>query len=318
MKKFFKFALVALAAAALTVACKPDNPEDNKPDDSNAKTGWEGDWGVIGGFNSWGGDVEMTATKDGWYEAEVEIADASLEFKFRRDKTWGDYEYGLPEAGEVELDKEIALKEKGGNLKVPKAGVYKLELQPNKELAKVHFVSEPFVPAIKIDGNFDDWADIEGISDPSVSYESFKVTNDARNFYFYVETNPGSRLWSGGAYLYLYFDFDNDLTTGGYSGKTGMNGNLFEAYLFMYLFKGTADAPEVATDPNGGEGEGMVLDNIVIAGNTPATSSDIVKMEIVIPRDNFIDDVKAGDVIGVGSYRSKDGGTIHLAGYTVK
>ena len=60
------------------------------------------------------------------------------------------------------------------------------------------------------------------------------------------------------------------------------------------------------------------MDNIVIAGNHPATSSDIVKMEIVIPRANFTDQVNAGDVIEVDSYRSKDGGIIFFPGYVVK
>ena len=175
----------------------------------------------------------------------------------------------------------------------------------------------PFVPAINVDGNFDDWAGIAG-AEPAGAFNEFKITNDSKNFYFYIETDPGSRLWSGGAYLYLYFDFDNDLTTGDYSGTTGMGDNHYEAYLFMYLFGGNADAPEIVDNPNGGEAKGLSLDNIVIAGNQPATASDIVKMEIKVPRANFTDKVNAGDVIGIGSYRSKDGGNIHYAGYTVK
>ena len=62
----------------------------------------------------------------------------------------------------------------------------------------------------------------------------------------------------------------------------------------------------------------MTMDNIVIAGNQPATSSDIVKMEIVVPRANFTTQVKAGDVIEVDSYRSKDGGNVYFPGYVVK
>ena len=179
-------------------------------------------------------------------------------------------------------------------------------------------VGEPFVPAVTIDGNFDDWAEVAG-AEPADAFKAFKVNNDAKNFYFYIETDPGSRLWSGGAYLYLYFDFDNNLTTGAYSGKTGMGANLYEAYAFMYLFKGSADAPAIATTAgDDAVAEGMTTNNVVIASNNPATSSDIVKMEILIPRANFTNQVNAGDVIGVGSYRSKDGGNIHLAGYTVK
>jgi len=178
-------------------------------------------------------------------------------------------------------------------------------------------VGAPFVGAITIDGDFADWADVPS-AEPADAFKAFKVTNDERNFYFYVECDPGSRLWSGGAYLYLYFNFKNDLTQGTYSGSTGMKDNKYDAYTFMYLFGGSADAPVIENNPNGGEAKGLTLDNIVIAGNQPATSADIVKMEIVIPRANFTNQVAAGDVIEIDSYRSKDGGNIYFPGYVVK
>ena len=178
-------------------------------------------------------------------------------------------------------------------------------------------IEEPFVGVITIDGDFSDWADVPS-AEPADAFKAFKVTNDERNFYFYVECDPGSRLWSGGAYLYLYFNFKNDLTQGAYSGSTGMKDNKYDAFTFMYLFGGTADAPVIENNPNGGEAKGLTLDNVVIAGNQPATSADIVKMEIVIPRANFTDQVNAGDVIEIDSYRSKDGGNIYFPGYVVK
>ena len=170
---------------------------------------------------------------------------------------------------------------------------------------------------ITIDGNFDDWADVPS-AEPSDSFKAFKVTNDANNFYFYVETDPGSRLWSGGAYLYLYFNYKNDLTQGAYSGKTGMGNNKYDAYNYMFLFGGDATAPKIEDNPNGGAAEGMTLDNIVIAGNNPATASDVVMMEIVVPRANFATQVNAGDVIEIDAYRSKDGGNVYFPGYVVK
>lgn len=178
-------------------------------------------------------------------------------------------------------------------------------------------IEEPFVGVISIDGDFSDWDDVPS-AEPADAFQAFKVTNDAKNFYFYVECDPGSRLWSGGAYLYLYFNFKNDLTQGAYSGSTGMKDNKYDAYIFMYLFGGNADAPVIENNPNGGEAKGLSLDKIVIAGNQPATSADIVKMEIVIPRANFTDQVNAGDVIEIDSYRSKDGGNIYMPGYVVK
>ncbi|MBO4565822.1 MAG: hypothetical protein J5695_01200, partial [Bacteroidales bacterium] len=94
--------------------------------------------------------------------------------------------------------------------------------------------------------------------------------------------------------------------------------NKYDAFIFMYLFGGSADAPKIEDNPNGGEAKGLALDNIVIAGNQPATASDIVKMEIVIPRANFTTQVNAGDVIEVDAYRSKDGGNVYFPGYVVK
>ena len=96
--------------------------------------------------------------------------------------------------------------------------------------------AEPGQTNITIDGDMSDWSAIPG-AEPASVFNAFKVWNDADNFYFYVETDPGSRLWSGGAYLYLYFDWDNDLTTGEYSGATGMGDNKYEAYTFVYIFE---------------------------------------------------------------------------------
>ena len=164
---------------------------------------------------------------------------------------------------------------------------------------------------IKIDGNFDDWASVPG-AEPANVYKAFKVWNDANNFYFYVETDPGSRLWSGGGYLYLYFDWDNNHTTGEYSGTTGMNGNNYEAYTFMYIFENN----KVGAPRSDSVAKGLKLDNIQITGSD--SSAEVVKIEMSIPRADFDQQVKAGDVIGVDSYRSKDGGNVYFPGYVVK
>lgn len=286
MKKFFKFALVAFAVAALTVACKkPNDNPGGEGNDPNAKTGWEGDWGVIGDFNGWAGDVEMYEIKDGWYEAEIEIAGGTLEFKFRRDKTWGDYEYGLPEAGEVALDQEIALKEKGGNLKVPKPGIYTVQLQPNKELAKVHFVSDPFIPTVKIDGDLSDWAEIEGVTEGN---HTLKVQSDEKYIYFCsTRTTEGrfSDLWGVGAgYMYFAMDLDGDETT----GETLNSNGPYELIGFIYCFGGSADSPKVEITAEGGcepKASSTVM-NVKVAGYVDEGG---VHFEYSIPRADIIE-----------------------------
>lgn len=164
---------------------------------------------------------------------------------------------------------------------------------------------------IKIDGNYDDWADVPS-AEASDSFKAFKVWNDADNFYFYVEADPGSRLWSGGAYLYLYFDWDNDHTTGEYSGTTGMGDNKYEAYTFMYIFENN----QVGAPRSDSVAKGLKLDNLKIAGTD--STAEVLKFELSIPRADFDHQVNAGDVIGIDSYRSKDGGNVYFPGYVVK
>ena len=54
-------------------------------------------FGVIGGFNEWGGDVAMTDEDgDGVYEAEVDVV-GTYEFKIRADGAW-EYSWGVYEA----------------------------------------------------------------------------------------------------------------------------------------------------------------------------------------------------------------------------
>ena len=155
MKKIFKFAAILTIAAftlSTVASCSKDDSkdedepqkEDPKPEDpedpeENPYADWDGDWAVIGAFNDWSGDAEMTKSGD-WYSAEVTLPDGKLEFKFRRDKNWGDFEFGIE--GDTELGKELTLKPKAGNLKVAKAGVYKVELKPTAALGKVTFVKD--------------------------------------------------------------------------------------------------------------------------------------------------------------------------------
>ena len=267
-------------------------------------------WSLIGVNGDWDNDIDMTLTDGKWVSPATKM---SGKFKIRLNHSWASDRGGTL----VALGEPFAAEAGGADIELPAEDTYVVTYDPEAETIVVDASGAVSVGGITIDGNFDDWADIPGAT-PADAFNAFKVWNDADNFYFYVETDPGSRLWSGGAYLYLYFNYKNDLTQGAYGGKTGMGDNKYDAYIYMYLFGGSADAPEIVDNPNNGTAEGMTMDNIVIAGNHPATSSDIVKMEIVIPRANFTDQVNAGDVIEIDSYRSKDGGIIYFPGYVVK
>lgn len=311
MKKLFRFALAIIAMSSMVIACQEDPEDPNGGNDTpEEKTGWEGDWGVIGDFNGWGGDVEMVAANDGWYVAEeVEIPEGgTLEFKFRRDKTWGDYEYGIETAGEIELDKEIALKEKGANLKAPKAGVYKMEIQPNKELAKIHFVkdAEPaFTPAITIDGNFDDWANIAGLEAAVGNHAEFKVTSDARYVYFYsrrANTGRYSDIWDGNGYIYFALDLDKDDTTG--DGTLWGNGP-YEFVGVVFPYGGSAEAPAIDVDVVNTDAacapDIYTIDNLVLNG---AIDEGGATIEFSIPRAD-IPEIPNAEII-VKAWGNKD------------
>ena len=248
MKRIFQFTLVALAAAAITVACqkptqetpdKPDTetpddqtPDDQTPDDQTPED-LEGAWSVIGKFNEWGGDVEMTKGSDGWYVAEnvelVGVTSTSDGFKFRRDKGW-DVNLGLDgDAAVVDLDTEIALEKNGGNICLAKDGVYTLYLKPTEKLAKIHFVKDiegpgPEPEGLVMDGDAADWAVLN--PDYVVSLElpaeaektgikSAKLYYDDK-LYVLVELSDET-LADAKARLHVYFDVDG-------SGLLNQNG----------------------------------------------------------------------------------------------
>lgn len=91
-------------------------------------------WGVIGSFNDWTGDVEMTfSVEDAYtmaYTAQVELK-AGDEFKVRRNASW-DFNYGLN--GEVTppflLGSPYLLIEGGNNFIVPVTGTYTISFSP--------------------------------------------------------------------------------------------------------------------------------------------------------------------------------------------
>lgn len=75
--------------------------------------------GMIGGFNGWGGDAEMTFDPETlMYVGEVTLS-AGDEWKFRFNSNW-DYNYGLNAEGILVQD--------GPNIKTAEAGTYEVAL----------------------------------------------------------------------------------------------------------------------------------------------------------------------------------------------
>lgn len=161
-------------------------------------------------------------------------------------------------------------------------------------------VGEAFDAAITIDGDFSDWADVEGVTSEGVS-AAFKVTSDEKFIYFYYE-RTGERmadLWNGNGYVYLCFDLDNDDTTGTELWGNGPYEIL--CVIYPYADNALAIAGEGTAVP-----EGCSVDRAKVAG----AISEGVAFECSIPRADLLE-MPAGPVT-VWAWSNKSGTKINL------
>lgn len=111
--------LVSIDGEAMEVPEAPEEPVETL----DAHT-----WSVIGSFNSWSADVEMTANAEGWVVAQFDV-EADGEFKVRADNAW-DLSYGFKATEEFATapvdGTQFAATWNGGNIKVAEAGTYEL------------------------------------------------------------------------------------------------------------------------------------------------------------------------------------------------
>ena len=145
----------------------------------------------------------------------------------------------------------------------------------------------PAAPTISIavDGDFSDWALVEGVSNGA--YGMFKAYSDAENLYFYsYRTTDGrySALWGGSGYIYLAFDLDGNPDNG-----VDLNSNgPYDFIGFFYPYGGTAEAPEFIELPgvNGdcAPADGHTMANIKCKGVANEKGAYI---EYSIPRKDF-------------------------------
>ena len=98
--------------------------EENKPELAGASV-----WSIIGAFNNWAGDVELTKT-DG-EEWKINGFKLSGEFKFRGNKEWGDYDLGAASGAQIVFGQPLDLVQKGQNITIAE-GVYDIVLYPTQ------------------------------------------------------------------------------------------------------------------------------------------------------------------------------------------
>ena len=143
---------------------------------------------------------------------------------------------------------------------------------------------------IKIDGKFDDWADIAVLSgnrpngDANTRIKEWKMSSDETNIYAYFKITK-SKI-KNDRYFYVGFDFDKDETTG--TTHDAIPG--LEAYVVVYPAVAGSDPVEFVNgldpqsklyDNNGGSATGLVT----VFGVDDADDPDYVLFEMSIPRD---------------------------------
>lgn len=142
-----------------------DEPTGDEGGEPEPEPSYQG-WGIIGDFNSWGGDVAMTETNGVWsaYFTNKDKEDGSHGgFKFRKDADWVE-NYGGPgdaEVYEVTLGEPFEAVAGGKNLGTP-AGFYKAVLDLSNEAQPTITISEANVYSLIGEINGDAWTqDVE-------------------------------------------------------------------------------------------------------------------------------------------------------------
>ena len=257
--------------------------------------------GIIGPAQAggWDTDTDMTYNQaEGCWEIKGVTLSADM-MKFRANDGW-DINWG------GSLDNLV----QGGDNIAVEAGTYDIVLYAlcdGEAYATMTPAGSEPAGGITIDGDMSDWADIEGSTSEGV-YKSLKATNDDEFFYIYSMRNKkrGNELWgSNKGYYYYDFDIDDNPDTGDYA--EGSHGN-FEAWMYLYLFGGTPDAPAFWESPNGdGKPSSSVIANVLCKGvvdDNPAEDG-LIETEVRIPRAN-LPAVQKGQTISITSWGNKD------------
>lgn len=147
----------------------------------------------------------------------------------------------------------------------------------------------PVAAGIEIDGDFDDWEDIESIAVPSSNTRilDLKAASDDANVYFYYKIDKSKIKTDGSSSFYIGFDLDNDATTGtqGEHGGAGNGGGL-EAVAYFYPWIGTTAVKAGVDDTStmehyvGEECSSTDTKIVTVAG----VIDDYAFLEISIPR----------------------------------
>ena len=258
--------------------------------------------GIIGPAQAggWDTDTDMTYNLEGGYWEIKGVTHSADLMKFRANDGW-DINWG------GSLDNLV----QGGDNIAVDAGTYDIVLYALCD-GKAHATitaagGQGGSDTITIDGDMSDWAGIEGASSDGV-YKSLKATNDDEFFYIYSMRNKkrGNELWgSNKGYYYYDFDLDDNAETGDYAENS--HGN-YEAWMYLYLFGGSADAPDFWESPKGdGKPSSSVINDVFCKGYVDDNPEEdgLIETEVRIPRAN-LPAVSKGQTVSITSWGNKD------------
>ena len=173
-------------------------------------------WGVVGSMTGWGSDPDIPMVEDpnipGLFVADNVSLSAEDVFKIRANSSW-DVNYG---GTFQDFGYTFAAYQNGENIAVGKSGVYSILLDltnPNSPLIAV-LEAPSSAPSITIDGDFDDWANVQGVqgSDGILVMKSHVTDTD---LFFYFEFDSQYLVLDNvnfANYLTLCFDCGGDRT----------------------------------------------------------------------------------------------------------
>ena len=162
---------------------------------------------------------------------------------------------------------------------------------------------------IEIDGEFWDWANVDGNvnSSPGSSSALEEIKGFASDKYIYVYVKRAklgrwNEIWGGESnvgYYYYDFDMDNNPSTG--SHEENSHGS-YECWTYLYIFGGSADAPVFRVTPPG-SAKGMTISKVICAGTV---TDDAVLTEIAFPRSDLA--AITANTVTVSVWGNKDAG----------
>ena len=255
-------------------------------------------WGLIGAFNDWGGDKFMLFDGTKWVAYNQLLSGA---WKIRQASSWDVNRGGVFSAADTAFDAVDG----GADITVSLTDPYDVVYDPAAEVIFVGDAANYTAAApsgITIDGDFSDWAEIDGLSSEDGVYRSFKAVSDGTYLYFYSKRTWNDGLWkdSSGGYFYYELDTDNDETT----GTNDVNGNTgygIETWMYLYLFTGSSSAPTFASSPKGSAYPSSdVIANVTAAG---ATDGTLIETEVRVPIADV--GVKKGDTVRIYTWGNK-------------